>query len=94
MLRRYCYDYKLCKFANCIYGFDRDRTIVVNIGGDIVYQMIYDYIVEILIGDVAAGQYTDDLAVILTHLSIILLFVFLIRVLCWCFSTFKGLIKW
>lgn len=60
-----------------------------------MYQYIYDFINNNLIGEVTTtSEYIGQLTEILTHVSIVLLFIVLILFIKGCFNALGGFFKW
>ena len=57
-----------------------------------MYQEIYNFISESLIGSQGANELL--LAEILSHITIILIYIVLVKLLIGCFKIVGGLIKW
>jgi hypothetical protein len=61
-----------------------------------MFDMIYDFIDQYLIGSTMSGGhlYLQDITVILTHISIWLIYIVLIMLLVHVFNAFRSMTRW
>jgi hypothetical protein len=61
-----------------------------------MFDMIYDFIDQYLIGSAMSGAhlYLQDITVILTHISIWLIYIVLIMLLVHVFNAFRSMTRW
>ena len=58
-----------------------------------MYDTIYNFIVDYLIDSTAAHSYLDDLAEVMTHVSMWLIYVVLIALLVHVFNAFRSMTR-
>lgn len=58
-----------------------------------MYQLIYDFILNALIAQTVSDVYTTQLAMILTHTSIVLIYVALVMFIVWVFKVFANIAR-
>lgn len=57
-----------------------------------MYDLIYDFILNNLM-DTTTGLYTTELATLLTHTSIVLIYIGIVNFTLWFFNVFRGIAR-
>jgi hypothetical protein len=59
-----------------------------------MYDIIYDFIMNDFLASTMHGQMLNELATILSHTTIILLYLVMIQLVLWFFRIFSGVLRW
>lgn len=61
-----------------------------------MFDLLYDFFLNDLLGSSLSGAhfYLQELAIILTHVSMFLIYLLIVRLIIWTFDIFRGVAQW
>jgi hypothetical protein len=59
-----------------------------------MFDIIYDFILNEFIATATTNVYSAQLALLLTHITLWLLYILMVRFVIWTFNVFRGITSW
>lgn len=59
-----------------------------------MFDLIYNFILDEFIATTLTGVYATELTLILTHITMWLLYILMVRFVIWNFNVFRGITSW
>jgi hypothetical protein len=59
-----------------------------------MFDIVYDFLLNEFLATTMTGAYIDQLALLLTHITMWLMYLLMVRLVVWSFNIFRGIATW